>query len=105
MALSQAQKQFFQDSIGSAQTSETATSVPASVTLAQGMLESDWGRSRLAREANNLFGIKATPRADDTFDPGPIASGVFIVETQEFDDHGQPFTVQAVFRKYTSRAD
>jgi LysM repeat protein len=34
------------------------TGVPASITLAQGMIESDLGRSRLAREANNHFGIK-----------------------------------------------
>lgn len=34
------------------------TGVPASVKLAQGMLESDWGRSDLATEANNHFGIK-----------------------------------------------
>lgn len=34
------------------------TGVPASITLAQGMLESDFGRSRLAREGNNHFGIK-----------------------------------------------
>ena len=34
------------------------TGVPASITLAQGMIESDFGRSRLAREANNHFGIK-----------------------------------------------
>lgn len=32
--------------------------IPASITLAQGMIESDFGRSRLAREANNHFGIK-----------------------------------------------
>jgi LysM repeat protein len=32
--------------------------VPASITLAQGIIESDFGRSRLAREANNHFGIK-----------------------------------------------
>lgn len=32
--------------------------VPASITLAQGMLESDYGRSSLARMANNHFGIK-----------------------------------------------
>lgn len=34
------------------------TGVPASITLAQGMIESDYGRSYLAREANNHFGIK-----------------------------------------------
>jgi LysM repeat protein len=34
------------------------TGIPASITIAQGMVESDYGRSRLAREANNHFGIK-----------------------------------------------
>ena len=34
------------------------TGVPASITLAQGMLESGNGRSRLAVEGNNHFGIK-----------------------------------------------
>lgn len=33
-------------------------SVPASITLAQGMLESSYGNSRLAKEAMNHFGIK-----------------------------------------------
>ena len=32
--------------------------VPASITLAQGMIESDHGRSTLARQSNNHFGIK-----------------------------------------------
>jgi len=32
--------------------------VPASITLAQGMLESGYGNSELARKANNHFGIK-----------------------------------------------
>ncbi len=32
--------------------------IPASITLAQGLLESDAGDSRLARESNNHFGIK-----------------------------------------------
>jgi LysM repeat protein len=48
------------------------TGVPASITLAQGMLESDYGRSSLARLANNHFGIKChndwtgqTMRQDD----------------------------------------
>jgi LysM repeat protein len=34
------------------------TGIPASITLAQGMIESDFGRSSLAREGNNHFGIK-----------------------------------------------
>ena len=34
------------------------TGIPASITLAQGIIESDCGRSTLAREANNHFGIK-----------------------------------------------
>lgn len=35
--------------------------IPASVTLAQGILESSNGQSELARNENNHFGIKATP--------------------------------------------
>jgi LysM repeat protein len=48
------------------------TGIPASITLAQGIIESDMGRSRLARDGNNHFGIKchnnwtgATIRHDD----------------------------------------
>lgn len=37
------------------------TGIPASITLAQGILESGSGNSRLAIEANNHFGIKCTP--------------------------------------------
>lgn len=38
--------------------------IPASITLAQGMLESGNGNSSLARYANNHFGIKCTPDWD-----------------------------------------
>ncbi|MBO7299905.1 MAG: glucosaminidase domain-containing protein [Tidjanibacter sp.] len=37
---------------------QTLYGIPASITLAQGLLESANGNSRLAREANNHFGIK-----------------------------------------------
>ncbi len=36
--------------------------IPASISMAQGILESDAGQSRLAREANNHFGIKCKQR-------------------------------------------
>ncbi len=35
--------------------------IPASITLAQGLLESGNGNSELARKSNNHFGIKCTP--------------------------------------------
>jgi LysM repeat protein len=43
------------------------TGIPASITLAQGILESRYGQSRLAKEANNHFGIKC----NDNWD-GPV---------------------------------
>ncbi|MBQ9426628.1 MAG: glucosaminidase domain-containing protein [Paludibacteraceae bacterium] len=39
---------------------QTAHGIPASITLAQGLLESGAGQSELARNANNHFGIKCT---------------------------------------------
>src|SRR4051812_46681435 len=38
---------------------ESIYKVPALVTISQGGLESGWGNSDLARNANNHFGIKA----------------------------------------------
>ncbi|HEM3703106.1 TPA: glucosaminidase domain-containing protein [Streptococcus suis] len=35
------------------------TGILSSVVLAQAILESSWGTSKLAQEANNLFGVKA----------------------------------------------
>jgi len=45
-----------------AQASQQSTGVPASVTVAQAILESDWGKSGLATRAFNLFGIKSKGR-------------------------------------------
>lgn len=45
-----------------AEKEEELYGIPASITLAQGLLESDAGESRLARENNNHFGIKCFSR-------------------------------------------
>jgi len=42
-----------------AQESSAVSGYPAGITVAQAALESAWGRSRLAAEAHNYFGIKA----------------------------------------------
>lgn len=55
----QLQKDFFDLAIPAARASMSATGVPASVTIAQAILESGWGQTRLAQEFNNFFGIKA----------------------------------------------
>ena len=51
-----------------AQAAQRKWGVPASVTIAQAILESSnqlgWGQSQLAREANNYFGIKAVHATD-----------------------------------------
>jgi hypothetical protein len=83
----------FIDTVGAAaQKSMKSTGVPASVTVAQAILESDWGRSRLARQGNNLFGIKALGNAT-----GP--AGVVTLATWEHTPDGDVI-VQAPFRAY-----
>jgi len=61
------------------------TGVPASIKLAQGILESNAGRSTLARKANNHFGIKCGSRwrgkthyrKDDDYKKGKLVKSCF----------------------------
>lgn len=64
-----------------------------SVTIAQAILESNWGKSSLAVEANNLFGIKASK---------DWTGGVYIKTTKEQKPNGNIYTINANFRKYAS---
>lgn len=59
------QASFILSAAQAARASQRETGVPASTTIAQAILETFWGSSRLARESNNYFGIKAKER------PGP----------------------------------
>jgi tellurite resistance protein len=76
--------------------------VPASVTIAQAILESAWGTSHLG-SANNYFGIKAQ-RSGGRVTFGSIAIGFVESRTNE-SVSGNTVTVTAVFRKYASMAD
>lgn len=73
--------------------------VPASVASAQAILESGWGKSDLAQEANNYFGIKC---ADG--ETGSNASSCVNYDTWEVID-GNDTTVNDAFRAYSSPSD
>lgn len=70
--------------------SQRETGVPASVTMAQAILESGWGCSGLSKRANNYFGIKGD---------GP--AGHVTMRTREV-INGQSVYVDANFRRYNS---
>ena len=67
------------------------TGIPASIKLAQGLLESDWGRSDLAKTANNHFGIKCG---------GKWAGGTFYKEDDDKNSKGQ--LIESCFRSFGS---
>lgn len=66
-----------------------------SLIIAQAILESGWGRSQLAKEGNNLFGIKA----DKSWTGDKV-----LIPTKEF-INGKWQTINAYFRKYNSLSD
>lgn len=65
------------------------TGIPASIKLAQGLLESDWGRSDLATLANNHFGIKCG---------GSWDGKTYYKEDDDRDDQGN--LIQSCFRSF-----
>ena len=67
------------------------TGIPASIKLAQGLLESDWGRSDLATSANNHFGIKCG---------GSWEGRTFYKEDDDKDEEGK--LIESCFRSFSS---
>ena len=87
--------QFLAASIAPAQQSQRDTRVPASVTLAQAILESGWGRSSLSANDKNFFGMKC-------FTQGSYATGCRVYVTSECTAAGVCTTTTASFRSYPS---
>ncbi|HEY3446429.1 MAG TPA: glucosaminidase domain-containing protein [Myxococcales bacterium] len=86
----QSGNQFIDSVAADAIRSQRETGVPASVTMAQAILESGWGSSGLSSRANNYFGIKGE---------GP--AGHVNMRTREV-VNGQSVYVNANFRAYHS---
>lgn len=94
---------FTQDAVEPAQVSQRETGVPASVTISQAIIESNWGDAHIG-DANNYFGIKAFEQPDGSIYVGPVATGWMWADTTEYRD-GQYVHVRARFRTYTDMAD
>lgn len=87
------QSEFLKSRVVAAQYGQRTYGVPASVTLAQAILESGWGKSDLASQCNNDFGIKAGAHATpDTYKEFPTTEFV----------NGVPRHVMAQFVRYPS---
>lgn len=82
-----------------AQKDNKKSGVLASVTLAQAILESGWGKSTLAVNANNMFGMKIS-LSGNTW-AGSAWDGVsqYTIKTKETYNH-KIVTITAAFRKY-----
>jgi flagellum-specific peptidoglycan hydrolase FlgJ len=82
------QEQFIGSIAEAAVESADRTGVPASVTIAQAILESYWGSSRLARDANNFFGIKAQTKGGSAgsvaYSVWEVIGGRNVVQNQAF---------------------
>ena len=77
----------------------------ASVSMAQFILESGYGKSELAQNANNCFGMKKSLSGNSWY--GSVWDGVSVYkkETQEQNPDGSYVTIAAEFRKYGSVVD
>jgi hypothetical protein len=74
--------------------SQKQTGVPSSVTLAQALIESGRGQSKLTLQALNFFGIKGE---------GP--AGHVVLSTREENAQGESFFIDAAFAKFNTAAE
>ncbi|MDO4306842.1 MAG: glucosaminidase domain-containing protein [Eubacteriales bacterium] len=75
--------------------------IPASVSFAQFILESGYGKSELAQNANNVFGMKKSLSGNTWGGSAWDGISIYTKKTQEY-ENGAYVTVTADFRKYPS---
>lgn len=85
--------EFIASIASAAQDCMSESKVPASVSIAQAILESSWGASQLAVQGFNLFGIKA----DASWGDAPTIT----LPTWEYSGNVR-YRIEAAFRKYPS---
>lgn len=78
---------FIAELVPKAKELQTSHGIWPSVMLAQAALESNWGESELAQEANNLFGIKSRGEGEE-------------YPTKEYDELHGWHEIQATFKYY-----
>lgn len=76
----------------------------ASVSLAQFILESGYGKSELAQNANNCFGMKKSLSGNTWSGSVWDGKSIYTKKTQE-EEKGQMITITADFRKYAKVED
>ena len=72
----------------------------ASVSLAQFILESGYGKTSLVQEANNCFGMKESLSGNTWAGSTWDGKSIYRKKTQEDDGRGNLYTITANFRKY-----
>jgi flagellum-specific peptidoglycan hydrolase FlgJ len=88
------QARFILSVADAARASQRETGVPASISIAQAILETFWGTSRLSRANNNYFGIKAKERPGTAgvvwFDVWEVIGGTNVIQREPFRAYHDP---------------
>ncbi|WP_306212526.1 sporangiospore maturation cell wall hydrolase GsmA [Actinoplanes sp. RD1] len=92
-------EQFIKAAVPGAQRGWREYGVPASVTIAQAILESGWGRSGLSTVDKNYFGIKCQGSSY-----GKLANGCHVYNTTECTKAGTCYAMADAFRTYATMA-
>lgn len=76
-----------------------ASRILASISIAQAILESGYGTTELARNANNFFGMKCS-LSGNTWDSVWDGVSKYTKQTKEQNPDGKEYTITADFRRY-----